>query len=71
MDTQAMIIIACIVGFFVIIITGFYFTRWVFSINRQLQNQQAMIKLLIIMAKKQGIAGDEIQQIEEMNNAPL
>lgn len=38
-------------------------TRWVFSINRQIKNQEAMIWLLVKMARKQGVEKDEIEEV--------
>ena len=71
MDTQELILLGGAVGLLLVLIIGYYFIRWVFNIKRQLWNQQATITLLLRIAEKQGVTGEDIVQIKEQNNLPV
>jgi hypothetical protein len=37
--------------------------RWIFSIDRHLKNQKAMIALLLMICRKHGVTDDEMQKV--------
>jgi hypothetical protein len=45
------------------LIISFFLIRWVLGIDRQIKNQKAMIALLIMMCRKQGITDDDLQKV--------
>jgi hypothetical protein len=57
----------------VLIVVYYYLARWVFSIKRQLWNQQQQINLLIRIAQKLGVSenDDQIADIRERNNVEV
>jgi hypothetical protein len=56
----AFVIGACI-GLSILI--WYYVIRWVFSINRQLKKQDVIIKLLFVIAQKNGATDEELQHL--------
>lgn len=42
----------------------FFLTRWLFAIDKQLKNQKAMVRLLIKLCRKQGVAEKELEEIK-------
>lgn len=44
---------------FIIILTAF-FCRWVFKIDQRIKNQEAIITLLTLQCKRQGITEEEL-----------
>jgi hypothetical protein len=62
--------VSSVYQFLIILIGGILFIflmaflwRWIFKIDRQLRNQEAIIALLIIQAKKQGASEQELKII--------
>ena len=49
-----------IVGIIVGLVITYFFFRWVFSINKILKQNQSIINLLTILAKKSGANNEEI-----------
>ncbi len=45
----------------------FYFFRWVFAVNKHLQNQEKQINLLTKIAEKSGVSADELMIIKTMH----
>lgn len=45
----------------------YYFTRWIFSMKRQLWNQKQQIRLLIMIAEKLGVPAQDVSVIKEKN----
>lgn len=43
----------------------FFITRWMFAIDKQLKNQKAMVRLLIKLCRKQGVAEKELEEIKK------
>jgi len=58
-----------IIGLGLFLALSYYFTRWIFSIKRQLWNQKQIINLLIKLNRKNGMPDDELDTIEQKNNS--
>lgn len=41
----------------------YFFVRWVFGIEKRVKQNEAIINLLSLMAKKQGISDDDIHRV--------
>lgn len=69
---EPLLIILWVVGIAVSIGIAYFFTRWVFSIKRQLWNQKQQINLLVRIAKKLGVDenDEQLKAIIESNNNP-
>lgn len=67
MNTNELLVIyaGALVAFF---IGMYYFLRFVFSLKRQLWNQQATIKLLIMLVEKQLGVSEEVAHLKELNS---
>jgi len=67
MDTAPLIVII-IVGLALWIAICYFGFRWIFSLKRQLWNQRQTLKLLIMIAEKQGVDKASVTNIEDMMN---
>jgi hypothetical protein len=67
MDTAPLIVII-IVGLALWIAMCNFGFRWIFSLKRQLWNQRQTLKLLIMIAEKQGVDKASVTNIEDMMN---
>ena len=71
MDTPNLVVYIIVGGLAVIVIIAisYYWFRWIFSIKKQLWNQQQQINLLIKIAEKLGVNDDsEVKTIRYLNN---
>lgn len=70
MESQTAIIVLGGIGFIVLLVLVYYFTRFIFSIKRQLWNQKQTIELLLMLVEKQCGVTDLTSTIRERNNNP-
>lgn len=68
METSSLVIVIVVSVALILVITYFW-TRFVFSMKRQLWNQQQQISLLIKIANKLGVHPSETEIIEKKNYA--
>lgn len=61
-------IAAYLVALFILGVIIYHFYRYVFSINKQLDNQDKMIAVLFKIAEKQGVDEDDLLYIKKMHN---
>lgn len=61
-------VIAVAVGAVVTFFIFYFFFTYTFSMRRQLWNQKKQITLLIMIAKKLGCTGEELETIDVRNN---
>lgn len=66
--TLEMLIVYSLIAIGILCAISYFLFRWIFSVKRQLWNQQATIKLLIMLVEKQGGGNEETAQIKEQNN---
>lgn len=57
------IVLFYLLGILITAVILYFLLRWIFSVNKQLNQNSTIINLLILMAKKQGATDEEIREI--------
>jgi len=59
-NDQMILIIFWIVGFLFSLLISYYLCRWIFDIDKRVKQNESIINLLSLLAKKHGANNDEI-----------